>query len=143
MTMCRLWVVALAAAFAASIAATSGAIAASYDGNWVLVARTTKGHCGVTRFDIAIAGGRLYYPGGFFMGYPVGLSGTVSGSGGVRVVVTAGPRIGRGSGRLGRAQGGGTWGGTGPSGTCSGVWHATRTGAGAPAPMFWPWMPVR
>jgi hypothetical protein len=119
-------------------------MAASYDGHWSLVAQTTKGHCGVTGWNVAITGGRLYYPGGFFMGYPVGLSGTVAPSGRIRVNVTAGPRVGTGTGQLGRAQGRGTWAGRGPSGTCSGIWTATRASVGAPAPYWRPfWVPYR
>jgi hypothetical protein len=141
MTSFRMWVAALLGAFAvASLSATSTAMAASYDGYWTLVAQTTKGHCGVTRWGVAISGGRLYYPGGFFMGYPVGLGGTVAPSGRTRVIVTAGPRVGRGAGQLGRVQGRGTWAGQGPSGTCSGIWTAARASVQAPAPF---WMPRR
>ena len=106
--------------------ATTPATAANYDGYWSLMAQTTNGHCGAHRFDVVIGGGRLNYPGGFFMGYPVGLGGTVSPSGRVRVRVVAGPRVGNGTGQLARARGSGTWAGTGPSGRCSGIWVATR-----------------
>jgi hypothetical protein len=119
------------------------AAAANYDGYWSLVARTTKGHCGVTRWDVSISGGRLYYSGGFFMGFPVGITGVVSPSGRVQVNVMAGPRVGTGGGRLAGSRGSGTWGGQGPSGTCSGVWTATRIRGYAPAygvggGWFWP-----
>ncbi len=139
----RLRDIVLAAAVAAmGVAGASPAIAATYDGHWSLVAKTTKGHCGVTQWGVAISGGRLYYPGGFFMGYPVGLSGVVSRSGHLKVNVMAGPRIGTGTGRLGKVRGSGTWAGRGPSGTCSGVWTAARLAA-APAygfggAYFWP-----
>ena len=66
---------------AASISAASSAMAANFDGNWTLVARTTNGHCGVNRFDVAISGGQVQHPGGVFMGFPVGLAGVVSPSG--------------------------------------------------------------
>lgn len=119
--------VALAAALVVtSIFATSSAKAASYDGYWYLLSQTTKGHCGVSQWNVAINGGRLYYPGGFFMGFPVGFSGVVSPAGRLRVTVVAGPRIGNGVGRLGPRRGSGTWSGRGPSGTCSGIWTATR-----------------
>lgn len=115
----------LAATFA--VAGTlSPAMAASFDGYWSLTARTTNGHCGVTRWDVAISGGRFFYPGGFLMGYPVSLVGAVSPSGRVRVSVMAGPRFAGGAGRLGRIRGDGAWSGRGPSGLCSGVWSATR-----------------
>jgi len=125
MTSYCLRAIAVTATLAAASIPTS-AIAAPFDGYWSLVAQTTNGHCGVTQWDVAISGGRLYYPGGQFMGYPVGLAGAVSPAGRVRVRVTAGPRVADGRGRLGRVQGGGEWGGQGPSGICSGVWTATR-----------------
>ena len=83
----------LAAAFAVtSIFATSSVRAANYDGYWYLLSQTTKGHCGVAQWNVAISGGRLYYPGGFFMGFPVGFSGAVSPTGRLRVTVVAGDR---------------------------------------------------
>jgi hypothetical protein len=122
-----------------AVLATSSAIAANFDGYWHLVSQTTKGHCGVSQWNVAISGGRLYYPGGFFMGFPVRFSGAVAPSGRLRVTVVAGPRIGHGDGRLGPVRGSGTWSGRGPSGTCSGIWTATRLQAGTTyAPMFWP-----
>jgi hypothetical protein len=111
---------------AASMSAASSAMAANFDGHWSLVAQTTNGHCGVTSWDVAISDGQLHYPGGFFQGFPVGLGGNVSHSGRIRVNVVAGPRVATGAGRLGRIQGRGAWSGQGPSGTCSGVWTATR-----------------
>jgi hypothetical protein len=119
--------IALAAALATtSISAASSAIAANFDGYWSLVAQTTNGHCRATRWDVAISGGQLYYPGGSYQGYQVGLTGAVSPSGRLRVNVRAGPRFAVGAGRLGRLQGSGTWAGQGPSGTCAGIWTATR-----------------
>jgi hypothetical protein len=119
--------IALAAALATtSISAASSAIAANFDGYWSLVAQTTDGHCGVTRWDVAISDGQLYYPGGSYQGHRVGLAGAVSPSGRLQVTVMAGPRVGNGAGRLGRSQGSGTWAGQGPSGTCAGIWTATR-----------------
>jgi hypothetical protein len=120
-------IIALAGALtAASMSAASSASAANFDGNWTLVAQTTNGHCGINRFDVAISGGQLYYPGGSFQGFPVGLAGAVSPSGRIQVNIAAGPRVGTGTGRLGRIQGGGRWAGQGPSGTCAGVWTARR-----------------
>jgi hypothetical protein len=119
--------VALAAALAvASIFATSSAIAANYDGYWNLLSQITKGHCGVSQWNVAINGGRIHYPGGFFMGFPVGFGGSVSPSGRLRVTVVAGPRVGIGYGRLSAVRGSGTWSGKGPSGTCAGIWTARR-----------------
>ena len=123
----RIRLFALAGAVAAaSIATAASATAANFDGNWTLIARTTDGHCGVNRFDVAISGGQVQYPGGAFMGFPVGLAGVVSPSGRIQVNVAAGPRLGNAAGRLSRAQGSGKWAGEGPSGTCSGVWTARR-----------------
>jgi len=123
----RVRVLALAGALAAaSMSAASSATAANFDGYWSLVAQTTNGHCGATRWDVAISDGQLYYPGGLFMGFPIGLDGAVSPSGRLQVTVAAGPRVASGAGRLGRLEGRGKWAGQGPSGTCSGVWTATR-----------------
>jgi predicted signal transduction protein with EAL and GGDEF domain len=41
-------------------------------------------------------------------------------------VETSGPRGASGAGRIALAAGSGTWSGRGPSGTCAGVWRATR-----------------
>jgi hypothetical protein len=127
----RMCFFALAGAFAAmSVSAvSSSAMAASFNGSWTLVAQTTNGHCGVSSFDITISRGQVHYPGGVLMGFPAGLGGTVSASGQTRLKLVAGPRVAAGTGRLGQAQGGGTWSGQGPSGICSGVWTATRVQA--------------
>jgi hypothetical protein len=127
----RKCVFALAGALAAmSVSAVfSSATAASFNGSWTLVAQTTNGHCGVSQFDITISRGQVQYPGGVLMGFPAGLGGTVAPSGQTRLKLVAGPRQATGTGRIGQAQGSGTWSGTGPSGTCSGVWTATRVQA--------------
>jgi hypothetical protein len=127
----RMCFFALAGAFAAVSASgfSSSATAASFNGSWTLIAQTTNGHCGVSQFDITISRGQVHYPGGVLMGFPAGLGGTVAASGQTRLKLVAGPRQATGTGRLGQAQGSGTWSGTGPSGTCSGVWTATRVQA--------------
>lgn len=135
----RMRVFVLAGAFAAASmsAVFSSATAASFNGSWTLVAQTTNGHCGHSYFDITISKGQVHYPGGVLMGFPAGLGGTVAPSGQTRLKLVAGPRVAIGTGRLGQAQGSGTWSGAGPSGTCSGVWTATRVGAqtaSAPSP---------
>jgi hypothetical protein len=127
MTSLHIRAVALAVAFALSgITAASPARAAPFDGNWSVLIQTTNGHCGVTRWGLAIRRGHVHYAGGYAYGHPVGLSGRVSSSGHIRVNVVAGPRSAHGAGRLGRNQGSGRWAGRGPSGTCSGVWYASR-----------------
>ena len=107
------------------IAAAPSAMAASFDGDWSLLVQSPD-HCGTTRWNIAIRGGQVYFPQGNALGYPVQMGGRVSPSGAIRVNVAAGPRYASGAGRLGRLQGGGQWAGRGPSGTCAGVWTATR-----------------
>jgi hypothetical protein len=121
----RICAIALTAA-SATICSTPSAIAAPFDGNWSVVAQTTRGHCGSIQFGLAISGRRISSTGGSYGGYPAQLGGRVSHSGHVQVNAVAGPRSARGAGRLGRLQGSGTWAGNGPSGTCAGVWSATR-----------------
>lgn len=100
--------------------------AGRYDGNWTMVAQTTRGHCGVISVGMGIAGGRIFSTSGSFAFNPIRLGGRVSSSGATRMTAVTGPRLARGTGRFTRTQGRGTWSGTGPSGLCSGVWTATR-----------------
>jgi hypothetical protein len=66
----RICAIALATA-SATICSTPSAIAASFDGNWSVVAQTTQGHCGSIQFGLAINHGRLYAAGGYYVfGYP-------------------------------------------------------------------------
>src|SRR4029453_7300868 len=68
----RICTIALAAA---SATICPSAIAASFDGNWSVVAQTTQGHCGSMRFGLAINHGRLYSAGGYCVfGYPAPLA---------------------------------------------------------------------
>jgi len=122
----RICVIALTAA-SATICSSPSAIAAPFDGNWSVVAQTTRGHCGSIQFGLAISGGRIHSTGGSYGGYQAQLGGRVSASGHVQVNAVAGPRSAHGAGRLGRLQGSGTWAGRGPSGVCSGVWSAARS----------------
>lgn len=103
------------------------ASAASYDGGWQMVARTTKGHCGTIHIGLGVQGHRVYSTGGFFAFYPINVNGRVSGAGHVRLAAVAGPRTARGTGRFRRTGASGTWHGKGPSGLCSGVWTAVRS----------------
>ena len=126
----RMWILSLASAFgSASVSAASSAKAPSFDGSWTLVAQTTEGHCGYSNFDIIIRRGTVHDAGVFVMGSQGSLTGTVARSGRARLYLVAGPRAVSGTGTLGRAQGSGKWVGTGPSGTCSGVWTVTRVQA--------------
>ncbi len=114
-------------AVSAIVGSAASAIAAPLDGNWSVVAQTTRGHCENIEFGLAISGGQIYSAGGSYGGYAARFGGRVSSSGYARVIAAAGPRRARGTGRLGPYQGGGTWAGRGPSGVCSGVWNAYRS----------------
>jgi hypothetical protein len=127
----RMCAFALSMAFAIIFSAPS-AIAAQFDGNWRMVAVTTSGHCGTIPIEVGISRGRIYSTGGSSFGtafahYPIQLVGRISDSGQVRMNAVAGPRSAYGTGRFNRFRGNGTWGGTGPSGICSGVWNAVRS----------------
>ena len=119
----RMCAFALSTAFAI-ICSASPAIAAQFDGNWLMVAVTTSGHCGKINIGLGISGGRIHSTGGSFARHPIQLDGRVSASGQIRMNAVAGPRSAHGTGRFGRSRGSGTWAGTGPSGLCSGVWTA-------------------
>jgi hypothetical protein len=109
-----------------SISATRSAIAASFDGDWSVLVQTTD-HCGISQWRVVIIGGQVYHPNLVFVGgYPTALSGRVSPSGRIVINAVAGPRFASGTGRLGIRQGSGRWAGRGPSGTCAGIWTATR-----------------
>ena len=111
----------------AIICSAPPAIAANFDGNWSMVAATTRGHCGTIELGLGIDRGRIFSTGGFFAFYPIRLGGRVSASGQVQMNAVAGPRTAHGIGRFGPVRGSGTWAGRGPSGLCSGVWNATRS----------------
>src|SRR6185312_7896961 len=107
------------------------AIAAQFDGNWSMVAVTTRGHCGEIPIDVGISRGRIYSTGGSSFGtafahYPIQLVGRVTAGGQVRMNAVAGPLSTQGTGRFNRFRGSGTWAGIGPSGVCSGIWGAVR-----------------
>jgi hypothetical protein len=112
---------------AALISSVAPAVAAKFDGNWSMVAATTRGHCGTIEIGLAINRGRIHSTGGSFAFYPISLGGRVSASGQVQMNAVAGPRTARGTGRLGSVRGSGTWAGRGPSGLCSGIWSANRS----------------
>jgi hypothetical protein len=119
----RICAIALATA-SATICSTPSAIAASFDGNWSVVAQTTQGHCGSIQFGLAINHGRLYAAGGYYVfGYPAQLGGRISPPGMCRRTQWL-ARTANAVGRLRQFQGSGTWAGSGPSGVCSGVWNA-------------------
>jgi hypothetical protein len=114
------------AAVAALTCSALPAHAARYDGQWSMVARTTRGHCGVIDIGMGVKGGRIYSTGGSFAFYPIRLGGRVAPSGRVNLRAVAGPRTASGTGRFRHFAASGTWHGRGPSGLCSGTWSATR-----------------
>jgi hypothetical protein len=115
------------AAASAVVCSAAPARAAKLDGNWSMVAATTRGHCGTIEIGLGIDRGRIFSTGGFFAFYPIRLGGRVSTSGHAQMNAVAGPRTAHGSGRFGPLRGSGTWAGRGPSGLCSGVWSAVRS----------------
>jgi hypothetical protein len=118
--------VALSTAFAI-ICSVPPAIAAQFDGNWSMVAMTTRGHCGKIPIGLGISHGVIYSTGGSFAFHRIQVAGRISASGQVRMNAVAGPRVANGTGRFARSRGSGTWAGTGPSGVCTGVWSAIRS----------------
>lgn len=126
MTGNRMCILALSAVSAISASALP-AIAARFDGNWSMVAETTRGHCGTIAVGLDIHRGRIHSTSGSFAFYAIRLAGRVSASGQARMDAVAGPRTAHGIGRFNRVRGSGTWAGRGPSGLCSGVWNANRT----------------
>ena len=56
-------------------------LAAQFDGNWRMVAVTTRGHCGKIPMGLGISHGRIYSTGGSFVSHPIQLGGRVSASG--------------------------------------------------------------
>lgn len=121
----RLPAIALSAA-SAILCSAPPALAANLDGDWSMVAETTRGHCGTISVSLGINRGRIYSTGGSFAFYPIRLGGRVSGSGRASMRAVAGPRVARGTGRFNQVRGSGTWSGRGPSGLCYGVWNANR-----------------
>jgi hypothetical protein len=112
-----------------NISAAPSAIAASFDGDWSVVVQT-RDHCGTSQWGLTIIDGQNHHPAFVLVGgFPAFVAGEVSSSGRVMINVVAGPRFASGTGRLGQVRGAGRWAGRGPSGTCAGVWTATRLNA--------------
>jgi hypothetical protein len=122
----RICGIALAVAFAI-VCAAPPALAEPFDGNWKVLAWTTRGHCDGTQFALVIIHGQITSAGGsYYNGYPARFSGEVSPAGYVRLNAMAGPRSAHGTGLLRFYDGEGVWTGRGPSGVCSGEWSAQR-----------------
>src|SRR6266446_7722084 len=60
------------------IGSAASAIAAPCDGNWIVSAQTTRGHCENIQFGLTIIGGRIYSAGGSYGGYAAQFGGRVS-----------------------------------------------------------------
>jgi hypothetical protein len=106
----------------ASFAASDAIAATPYDGYWSVVIMTQRGACEPAyRSAVSISNGVV--SGGDGM---ASLYGRVGQNGAVSVVVTSGVQNARGSGRLGRSSGSGSWAGRGSAGVCSGRWTAYR-----------------
>jgi hypothetical protein len=121
----RICAIALTVASAIIWSAPS-ALAEPFDGNWSVLARTTRGHCEGIQFALVIIHGRITSAGGSYGGYASRFDGEVSPAGYVRVNAMAGPRSAHGTGLLRFYDGEGVWAGRGPSGICSGEWSAYR-----------------
>lgn len=125
MIRCRITFLALAT-MATAASFVPPALAGKFDGNWSMVAVTTRGHCGVIPMGLEISRGRIRSTGGSFALYPIQIGGSVSANGQARMKAVAGPRVAEGTGRFAEYQAKGNWKGRGPSGLCSGVWNANR-----------------
>jgi hypothetical protein len=96
-----------------------------YDGGWSVLIVSARGACESTyRFGVQIADGMVLNDDGGL----ATVQGRVSRSGAVSVLVRSGSQWARGSGRLSKNRGGGTWRGQGTSGVCDGTWAAERRG---------------
>lgn len=111
------------AAMLAVVSLAPAASAASpYDGYWSVVIQTLRGACEPAyRSAVFIRDGVVSGGDGVAQLY-----GRVNRRGHVSVVVRSGTQSARGSGRLGRYSGGGSWAGAGTAGRCSGRWSASR-----------------
>jgi BA14K-like protein len=111
--------------------AGAGAASAStaFDGNWSVVITSQNGACVPSvRYGLQIANGRVIPGSG-----EATVSGAVTPSGVVKVIVQSGSSWASGSGRLRGTTGGGVWNGQGALGACDGTWVAERRGPGVQA----------
>lgn len=107
----------------ATLAPSSASARTPYDGNWSVLIVTNSGPCDrAYRYGLSIRNGSVFYEGSV----AVNVAGRVGKGGQVRVKVWSGRQGARGSGRLSRDHGGGSWRGTGSMGTCTGFWTAER-----------------
>jgi hypothetical protein len=106
---------------ACTLPLASTANAGPYDGSWSVTVITRSGPCDPSyRYGVSISNGIVSGGGG------ASVSGRVTNSGAVSVVVSSSVGSARGSGHLSRNGGGGSWSGQGQQGRCSGTWSASR-----------------
>jgi hypothetical protein len=111
---------ALAALALPGIAHARGA--GAYDGIWTTVFATTRGNCSSGySVPFTVSGSRVVSAGGGRV------SGSMSRSGSVAVVVSIGASHASGGGRLRGNFGSGRWSGIIIGERCSGTWQATRS----------------
>jgi hypothetical protein len=109
------------AVVACTLSLASTANAGPFDGSWSVTVVTRSGPCDPTyRYGVSISNGIVSGGGG------ASVSGRVSNSGAVSVVVSSSIGSARGSGHLSRNSGSGSWRGASSQGQCSGVWSASR-----------------
>lgn len=97
--------------------------AATHDGRWSVLVITDKGDCDrAYRYEVAVSDGKVRYAGP----ENVDFSGAIAASGAVQVKIRLGEQGAQGTGKLSAGSGGGTWHGTGKSGSCAGRWEAER-----------------
>lgn len=107
----------VALAFAAALPAA--AHAASFDGNWSILAVTTSGSCDKAyRFPVTVSGGTVTYAGSA----ATQASGRIDASGRVRVAFNRGAQKLDASGAARGAAGSGKW----QSKSCAGTWTAEK-----------------
>jgi len=95
------------------------AYATQFDGSWNVHVTTTSGSCGQSyTYSVTISHGVVSDGGS--------LTGRVAENGSLSVTVSDGSQSAHGSGKLVHNSGGGTWRGSGPSGSCAGSWTAQR-----------------
>jgi hypothetical protein len=97
--------------------------ATAFDGTWSVLVVTERGDCDrAYRYPVRVQNGAVSYAGDASFA----VSGRVARNGSVQVQIGRGDSSARGSGRLSRDAGRGTWTGRSSSGSCSGTWSAER-----------------
>ncbi len=108
-----------------SVGTPRPALAAGYDGSWMVLIITEKGSCDRGyRYSLKVANGHVSYQGD---AAGVNLSGTVTPAGVVKVNLKVGDQGAVAAGRLSAGSGVGTWHGASSGGnTCAGRWEAEK-----------------